>query len=250
MTELAGVRRGSLCDEVIEQIRAQITNGSWPVGERIPPESELIERLQVGRGTVREAVKALAHAGLLEVRQGDGTYVKSSSELAGALRRQISRSTDEHVQEVRRAIEVEAARLAAVRRTEADLEACADALAARDVAAEAAVRFGRWDLSWGEPWVAADVRFHQAVVAAAHNPMLLEMYLELSEALSALLTRLAAQPEHDLFLVRGHHDLLEALRAGDVEAAVLKALQNVDTDLGLSPDPAVVGSGPGGVPAG
>lgn len=235
MTELAGVRRGSLCDEVIEQIRAQIASGSWPVGERIPPESELIERLQVGRGTVREAVKALAHAGLLEVRQGDGTYVKSRSELAGALRRQISRSTDEHVQEVRRAIEVEAARLAAARRTEADLAACADALAAREAAADAGRRLGRWDLSWGEPWVAADVRFHQAVVAAAHNPMLLEMYLELSEALSSLLMRLTARPTRDPYLVRGHHTLLDALRAGDVQAAALEAMQNVDTDLSLSP---------------
>ena len=233
MTELAGVRRGSLCDEVIEQIRGQITNGSWPVGERIPPESELIERLQVGRGTVRVAVKALAHAGLLEVRQGDGTYVKSSSELGGALRRQISRSTDAHVQEVRRAIEVEAARLAASRRTEEDLAACAAALAERDVAAGAGRMLGRWDLSWGEPWVTADVRFHQAVVAAAHNPMLLEMYLELGEALSSVLSRLAAQSDHDLYLARGHQTLLDALRDGDVERAALEAMHNVDTDLGL-----------------
>jgi len=235
LTELAGMRRGSLCDEVIEKIRVQITDGSWPVGERIPPESELIERLQVGRGTVREAVKALAHAGLLEVRQGDGTYVKSASELAGALRRQISRSTDAHVQEVRRAIEVEAARLAAFRRTEQDLAACAEALAERDVAAAIGRTLGRWDLSWGEPWVAADVRFHQAVVAAAHNPMLLEMYLELGEALSAVLLRLAAESDHDPYLVRGHQTLLDALREGDVESAALEAMHNVDTDLGIEP---------------
>jgi len=91
VSELAGIRRGSLCDEVIARLREQIASGAWPVGERIPPESELIGRLQVGRGTVREAIKALAHSGLLEVRQGDGTYVKSRSELAGALRRQMRR---------------------------------------------------------------------------------------------------------------------------------------------------------------
>ena len=128
MSELAGIRRGSLCDEVIAQLREQISSGSWPVGERIPPESELIERLQVGRGTVREAIKALAHIGLLEVRQGDGTYVKSRSELAGALRRQMRTVTDVHIQEVRRALEVEGARLAARRRTDEDLRAMSDAL--------------------------------------------------------------------------------------------------------------------------
>lgn len=231
MTELAGVRRGSLVDEVIEQLRSRIVGGAWPVGRRIPPESELIERLQVGRGTLREAVKALAHAGLLEVRQGDGTYVRASSELAGALRRQIALSSDQHVQEVRRALEVEAARLAAVRRTQDDLDACATALAARDAAADLGRASRGWDLSWGEPWVRADVAFHQAVVAAAHNPMLLEMYMEMADALSSVLHRIAALPTQDPYLVLGHHTLLDALRASDRQWAVREAMHNVEANL-------------------
>lgn len=230
MGELAGLRRGSLCDEVIERLRTQITTGAWPVGERIPPESELIERLQVGRGTLREAVRALAHAGLLEVRQGDGTYVRARSELAGALRRQIGHSSDTHVQEVRRALEVEAARMAAVRRTDEDLEACAAALADRDVIAARARELGRFDESWARPWVAADVRFHQAVVAAAHNPMLLEMYLEVTDALSSVLLGLVAEPDHDIYLARGHQILLDALRERDAELAAQEALHNVEGD--------------------
>jgi DNA-binding FadR family transcriptional regulator len=231
MTELAGVRRGSLVDEVIEQLRSRIVGGAWPVGRRIPPESELIERLQVGRGTLREAVKALAHAGLLEVRQGDGTYVRANSELAGALRRQISLSSDLHVQEVRRALEVEAARLAALRRTQDDLDACAAALAARDAAADLGRASAGWDLSWGEPWVRADVDFHQAVVAAAHNPMLLEMYMEMADALSSVLHRIAALPTQDPYLTLGHHTLLAALRAGDRQWAVREAMHNVEANL-------------------
>jgi DNA-binding FadR family transcriptional regulator len=231
VTELAGIRRGSLCDEVIAQLREQIASGSWPVGERIPPESELIERLQVGRGTVREAIKALAHIGLLEVRQGDGTYVKSRSELAGALRRQMRKVVDLHVQEVRRALEVEGARLAARRRTEEDLRAMAAALDERDVAARRARELGRWDDSWGLPWVEADVRFHQAVVAASHNPMLTEMYLEMSAELSALLLGFARQNDHEPFLIRGHRTLLDAISAGDEQAAALEAMHNVEAML-------------------
>lgn len=231
MSELAGIRRGSLCDEVIAQLREQIASGSWPVGERIPPESELVERLQVGRGTVREAIKALAHIGLLEVRQGDGTYVKTRSELAGALRRQMRAVTDLHVQEVRRALEVEGARLAAVRRTDEDLRAMAEALDARDVAAEAARELGRWDETWGAPWVEADVRFHQAVIAASHNPMLTEMYLEMGRELASLLTRLAKEDDQEPFLVRGHRTLLEAIEAGDEQAAALEAMHNVEVAL-------------------
>jgi DNA-binding FadR family transcriptional regulator len=231
VTELAGIRRGSLCDEVIAQLREQIASGSWPVGQRIPPESELIERLQVGRGTVREAIKALAHIGLLEVRQGDGTYVKSRSELAGALRRQMRKVVDLHVQEVRRALEVEGARLAARRRTDEDLRAMTAALDERDVAARSASELGRWDDSWGQPWVAADVRFHQAVVAASHNPMLTEMYLEMSAELSALLTSFSQEADHEPFLVRGHRTLLDAIRAGDEQAAALEAMHNVEAML-------------------
>jgi len=231
MTELAGVRRGSLVDEVIEQLRAQIASGQWPVGQRIPPESELIDRLQVGRGTLREAVKALAHAGLLEVRQGDGTYVKTRSELAGALRRQIARSTDMHVQEVRRALEAQAALLAATRRTEEDLAACESALAERDAASRAGAALGRWDPGWGEAWVRADVRFHQCVVAAAHNPMLLELYLELAEALSSVLRRVAAEASQDTHMERGHRVLLDALRDGDPDRAVAEAMHILEADL-------------------
>lgn len=231
MSELAGIRRGSLCDEVIEQLREQISSGTWPVGERIPPESELVERLQVGRGTVREAIKALAHIGLLEVRQGDGTYVKSRSELAGALRRQMRNVTERHVQEVRRALEVEGARLAATHRTDQDLAAMAAALDERDVHAKVADDLGHWDKAWGVPWVEADVRFHQAVVAASHNPMLTEMYMEMSAELSALLLSAAAQEDHEPYLVRGHRTLLDAIRAGDEQTAMLEAVHNIEAAL-------------------
>ncbi|HET9173055.1 MAG TPA: FadR/GntR family transcriptional regulator [Actinospica sp.] len=231
MSELAGIRRGSLCDEVIAQLREQIASGTWPVGERIPPESELVERLQVGRGTVREAIKALAHIGLLEVRQGDGTYVKSRSELAGALRRQMSNVTDIHVQEVRRALEVEGARLAAKRRTDEDLAAMVAALDERDVHAKAAQELGRWDDAWGVPWVEADVRFHQAVVAASHNPMLTEMYMEMSAELHASLQSFAQEEDHEPFLIRGHRTLVDAIRARDEQAAMLEATHNINNTL-------------------
>lgn len=231
MSELAGLRRGSLGDEVISRLREQIATGAWPVGERIPPESELIERLQVGRGTVREAIKALAHAGLLEVRQGDGTYVKSRSELAGAMRREMRNVTDLEVQEVRRALEVEGARLAAKRRTDADLRAMTAALDERDLAAALAREVGHWDRSWGTPWVEADVRFHQAVVTASHNPLLTEMYLEMGDELASLLYRLAEEESHEPFLVRGHRTLLVAIEARDEQGAALEAMHNVEVTL-------------------
>ncbi|MEU5200222.1 GntR family transcriptional regulator [Streptomyces scabiei] len=71
--------------EVIEQIEGLITNGEWPPEHRIPSEPELIQHLGVGRNTVREAVTALVHTGMLQARQGVGTYVRSRSGVGAAL---------------------------------------------------------------------------------------------------------------------------------------------------------------------
>src|SRR6478609_4978623 len=114
-------RRTGLIDATVAQLRARITSGDWPVGTRIPPEPALVELLGVGRNTVREAVQSLVHAGLLERRQGSGTYVLSVSELAVSMGRQIADARQRDVIEVRRSLEVEAARLAARRRTTADV---------------------------------------------------------------------------------------------------------------------------------
>src|SRR5258706_6047287 len=118
---LRSTERSSLVPQVIEQLRTQISSGEWGVGTRIPPEPHLAATLGVGRNTLREAVLALVHAGLLERRQGSGTYVVGARELAGAVARRVA---DTHVAQVlqgRRALEVESARSAAVRRTADDL---------------------------------------------------------------------------------------------------------------------------------
>src|SRR3954470_10045161 len=114
-------RRAGLIEQVIEQLRAQITSGTWAVGSRIPTESELSQLTATSRNTVREAVQSLVHAGLLERRQGSGTYVLASSELAGAVSRRVAGARHRDVLEVRRTLEAGIARRAAARRTDADV---------------------------------------------------------------------------------------------------------------------------------
>src|ERR671933_1644669 len=84
---LRTARRAGLIEQVIDQLREQIVAGTWPIGARIPTEAELAQLTGTSRNTVREAVQSLVHAGLLERRQGSGTYVLAASELAGAVRR-------------------------------------------------------------------------------------------------------------------------------------------------------------------
>src|SRR5215467_9419137 len=112
-------------------MRQAIRTGDWAVDQRIPPEPELVSALGVGRNTVREAVRALSHAGLLEVRQGDGTFVRATSEISGAVRRLCGDELRE-VRQVRRLLEVEGARLATAHRTDADLASMSEALADRN----------------------------------------------------------------------------------------------------------------------
>lgn len=200
-------RRTGLIDATVAQLRARITSGDWPVGTRIPPEPALVELLGVGRNTVREAVQSLVHAGLVERRQGSGTYVLSTSELAVSMGRQIADARQRDVIEVRRSLEVEAARLAARRRTTADVAAITTL---RDERAEA-YRSGQLDRM-----VAADLALHRAIARAARNPVLLSLYENLIDAVTDNIRfNFAHLQDGD-----NHDGLVDAIAAGDDTRAV------------------------------
>lgn len=213
---LAPAAPTSLVDQAIEGMRALLASGEWSLGTRIPPEPVLAAHLGVSRNTVREAVKALAHVGVLEVRRGDGTYVAATTEVQALIRRQAERVEIEHLLEVRHAIEVRAAALAAGRRTQGDLAAL-DATAARRLAA--------LDAGDGAAFVDADVDFHVAVVAAAHNPLLSELYDGLVETLRASID----DPMQGYPPMHAEHDaVLEAIRRGDADGAAAASAELLD----------------------
>ncbi|MFD7024979.1 FadR/GntR family transcriptional regulator [Promicromonospora sukumoe] len=216
---LATTHRVGLVDQVIEQLRTAVREGEWPIGERIPTEPELCEQLGVGRNTVREAVRALAHTGLLEVRQGDGTYVRATSEVSGAIRRLAGAELREVLQ-VRRTLEVEGARLAATERTEEEIAGLRALLARR--ATE--LTEGRW-----EDFARTDAEFHAAVVRAGHNGLLTELYLGLTEVITASVaatSTITPGVEHAPEI--GHEDLAEAIAEQDPERAVAEACGFLD----------------------
>jgi DNA-binding FadR family transcriptional regulator len=212
-------RRSSLCDEVIARLRHQITSGEWAVGARIPTEPELVERLGVARNTVREAVRALAHNGLLDIRQGSGTYVVATSELAGVMRRRFAAARQRDVVEVRGTLEVTAARLAATRRTATDLRRL-DALLRR--------RERAWASGDRDAFVDADAAFHLAVVAAARNEVLGALYADLGQVIrDSLLAHFGADLDPADHM--DHAGLVEAIRAGDADRAAAEAAAHTAT---------------------
>ena len=211
---LTSPKREPLADQVIAQLRAQITSGEWPVGSRIPTEVELVEQLGVARNTVREAVRALAHNRLLDIRQGSGTYVLATSELAGVMHRRFADADRDQVTELRVALEAAAARLAATRRTDPDLKLLDTALARREDA---------WRSGEVEDFIQTDAAFHQAVMAAAHNEVLSALYADLGEVLRTEL-RLTVGPVLMEQRYVSHDGILDAIRAGDGEKASLEAV--------------------------
>ncbi|MEE1801850.1 MULTISPECIES: FadR/GntR family transcriptional regulator [unclassified Streptomyces] len=210
---LTSPRRSALSDQVITELRNQITSGAWPVGSRIPTEPELVEQLGVARNTVREAVRALAHNGLLAIRQGSGTYVVATSELAGVMHRRFAGADPVHIAELRSTLESSAARLAAQRRTERDLRQLDTLLARREEA---------WAAGDADRFVTADATLHLAVVAASHNDVLTALYADLGHLLRDWLrddVGRELRPENHM----DHARLVVAIRAGDAETAAAEA---------------------------
>ncbi|MFC8914380.1 FadR/GntR family transcriptional regulator [Streptomyces sp. NPDC057116] len=201
---LKAAGRTSLVDAVVEQLRAQLTDGAWAVGDRIPTEHELAEQLGVGRNTVREAVRVLVHAGLLESRQGNGTFVRSTADPAAVLRT-VRAAGALDVLELRIALETEAARLAALRRDTHDL--------LRLRAALATLR------EEGDRDADADLAFHRAVVEATHNAAFTEVYRFFSAQVHESLVASLGDHEMPAIDLDAHEALVVAVEAGDPEAA-------------------------------
>ncbi|GAA2409110.1 FadR/GntR family transcriptional regulator [Streptomyces glaucosporus] len=210
---LTSPRRSALADQVIDALRDQITSGEWPVGSRIPTEPELVEQLGVARNTVREAVRALAHNGLLDIRQGSGTYVVATSELAGVMHRRFAGADPRDVAELRSVLEAEAARLAAHRRTEQDLRQLRSLLERREAA---------WGTGEVERFVEADVTLHLAIVRASHNEVLTALYADLGTVLRTFLrSGMGEELRTEEYLDHGR--LVDAIRDGDAETAAREA---------------------------
>lgn len=209
---LGPLRPSPLVEQATAHLREQITGGAWPVGTKLPGETTLAASLGVGRSTVREALRALAGAGLVRARQGAGVFVVAAEpqeDWAAKLRR--AAVTD--VYEVRIGIEVEAARLAARRRTDDDVTALTAALAGRRDAA------GAGDAAF----VDADIALHAAVVAAAHNPVLSALFTEFVPALRRglidMLQLLALRSQDPNHGDDSHARLVDAVVRGDGDAA-------------------------------
>ena len=155
----------ALTDQAITKIKDLIVEGEFAPGDRLPKETELAERLGLSRSSLREAVRALSLVGVLDARQGDGTYVTSLEPellLAGTsfLGDLVTGPTLLELCEVRRILEPAATALATPRLREEDFEALEESLERMD------------DADSTQAFIDADVDFHRVIVSACGNATL------------------------------------------------------------------------------
>lgn len=209
-------------------LRHQIASGQWPINSRIPIESELMELLGVGKTTVREAVRSLASVGMLETLPGRGTFVRSRTPVNAVLTDTLAEYDLAEVLVLRRALEVEAAQQAAIRRSAAQLAALRESHG-HDVRTDpdypGRVERGR-----------TPGQFHFLVFEAGGSPLLTSMYAVVMASLRRAVDqgRLSYGASEDLR--RADHDaILAAIEAGDPVAAAHATAQHVDRDLVIQP---------------
>jgi len=225
MTAAFSSRRGrrgpSVTEEAIDKIRELIVSGSWGPGDRLPKESELAAQLGLSRNSLREAVRALSQLRVLEVRQGDGTYVTSLEpelllESTGFVSHLLVGDTALELFEVRRMLEGAAAALAAAR---IDVEGKEKLRRKLDQMIEAETV---------EDLVQADVDFHAVIARATGNTFLTSLLASLSSrTLRARMWRGRAV-DNALDVTRDEHRrIYEAITSGDPELARAAAVAHI-----------------------
>lgn len=211
---LAPGQRARLSDQLYGQIFEQIVSGKLKVGDQLPSEKEICEQFGVSRPVVREALLRLRADGLVTAHQGLGTFVSHQPE---ARIQTFARAQDvaayQRCQEVRIALEGDAARLAAERRTPEQMK----------VIEEAHARFAQSAES-GQLKPQEDFAFHASVASAAQNEMYLQVLEYINDSivgfmqLSLNLTRTGSR-QRALRVVDEHAAIVDAIREKDGERA-------------------------------
>lgn len=198
----------SLVELAVERMRERILQGDWQVGQRLPTEPELALQLGISRNTVREAMRVLAFSGLVEIRQGDGSYLRTSQDPLQAVQA-MSRCTLEQARETRHILETEAIGLAALRRTDDDLQRLRAAL-------KGSAEHFHGDV---DAYVSCDLVFHQCLIDAAHNPALSELYRYFSGVVATALQHNMTSVPRCQATFDLHGQILDAIEQRDPERA-------------------------------
>jgi len=212
---LKPIKPKKISDQVFEQIRELIFRGTLKPGNQLMPERELADALEVSRTTVRNAINKLVVLGLLEHKQGQGTFVRSPDmrrENPLAVAMQAPDATIDDLLEVRMGLECNAAALAAQRAREKDI-----------VLIEASLDEMREEVASGRLGTEADTSFHMGIAYATKNPvhvyLMKNFYDFLFVGIKKNLTHLYEDPDNIDSILDQHFEISQCIRKHDSGAA-------------------------------
>src|SRR5918998_1020262 len=216
------IRRVKLRDQVADMLLDMISSGDYGAGDRLPPERILVEQIGVSRTVVREALNLLETRGLIRIEHGRGAVVSANGAHAlhnnlGFLLR-MEPSTLWELMEMRKALEVEVAGLAAERSTTDDIAIMRDVLDRM-----------RENINAPEGYVDADVEFHNLLARSARNRVFLMMMEPIVDLLLASRRLTGSKQANAKRALRAHEAILKKVEAKDVEGARMEMRKHLVT---------------------
>lgn len=210
--------------QILEQIKDNIIQGNLKSGDRLPSERQWAEQLGVSRATIREAIRALEMIGLVICQQGEGNFIAENFEdtLTQPLTIMfwLSNGQLSEVQELRRALETESAKLAAKHMTPERYESLEKICQSIETETDESIR------------AELDKRFHYEIAMASENKMIKNVLLSAASLIEALIKdiRIAilADPHRGPQIDQQHQNILLALQKNDPLKAAMAMSQHMD----------------------
>src|ERR1700737_429518 len=207
VTSIAALRpleRSRLYEDLGERLGQLVHESKMVPGDRFPPERELAQRLRVSRTSIRQAMVVLQAQGFVDVRHGEGIFLRRMRGFGGSLPKLLERRRRlPEVLEAREALEVKLAELAAARRTRDDLGAM-----------HAALRTMEKEIRTKGLGTDGDAAFHHAVASAARNKVLLHLIDAMADAIQETRVESLSEPGRPPRSLEAHRRILQAIEAG------------------------------------
>jgi GntR family transcriptional regulator, transcriptional repressor for pyruvate dehydrogenase complex len=220
---IKSLKRKSISDEVLEQMKEQIITGVWSTGSKIPGEMQLARMFGVSRVSVREAIHRLAGMGVLSIKRGEGTFVNEIlaqdyfHTLLPIL--MIDNASLPHMMELRAMIEIGSAGLAAVRAKKEDIVRLNTALANMENYKGNHKRFS-----------AEDLNFHTAIAMATHNSAVLKVNAVIHDMLRKTMEEIVRITGYEDG-IHYHRKILEAIEKKDKNEAVKIMTEHINVTI-------------------
>jgi GntR family transcriptional repressor for pyruvate dehydrogenase complex len=218
------IKTRKIYEEIVDQLKIMLTDGELRPGDKLPSERDMSESLGVSRASVREALTTLEAIGILEIKPGEGTFVRQTSDAETfaplTLVLAIERNSKAQLMEVRRVLETEMAALAAERASSEDLH-----------------KIKEWlDLMKGahntHDAVETDLRFHFAIAKATQNTILLRLINTIADLMHDTLRvkreKIYANSQTGQRIIREHEAIYRAIKDRDPQDARDKMLEHIN----------------------